>query len=121
MKQILLLFIFTFFSLVIFSQENERLPNYRSQTSKELRSHLDLKVFPNPVTGQKVTIEIGNEKLSELRISNIAGKVVVLKKFLIPENKIEISLDNTPNGIYLIQVKTSSNSLVAKKLIVSGR
>ena len=80
-----------------------------------------IKVFPNPCTGQKLTIELNNEELTELRISNIAGKVVILKKFLIPVNKIDISLDNTPNGIYLIQAKTASNKLVAKKLVVSGR
>lgn len=122
MKQILLLFIFTFFSMASFSQETEeRQSNYWNQASKDVRSQIDLKVFPNPVTGQKFTIEIDNQELSEIRISNIAGKAVVLKKFLTPINKIEISLQNIPNGIYIIQAKTSTNSLAAKKLIVSGR
>ena len=121
MKQILLLFIFAFISFTGFSQMSERHSTQLKKTPTEINAQIDLKVFPNPCTGRKLTVEIDNKELAELRISNIAGKVVILKRFLIPVNKVEINMDNTPNGIYLIQAKTSDNKLVARKLIVSGQ
>lgn len=120
MKQILLLIIFTLVTLTGFSQLRENRLGQQNNASREIHQSVDLKVYPNPCTGQKLTIETGNEELTEIRISNITGKVILLKRVIVPLNKIEISLDNTPNGIYLIQAKTSSNKLVAKKLIVSA-
>ncbi len=121
MKQILFLFIFSLITLTVFAQSQEGQSNQWDQTIKEIKAQVDLKVFPNPCTGQKLTVETDNGELIELKISNIVGKVVMLKKFLAPVKRIEINLYNTPNGIYLLQAKTPDNKIVAKKLIVSGR
>ncbi|QGY43426.1 T9SS type A sorting domain-containing protein [Maribellus comscasis] len=121
MKHILLLLIFSFISFAGFSQTQKNESSRWNKTSLDINTQIELKVFPNPCTGQKLTVEIDNEELTELRITNIAGKVVMLKKYLIPVNKVELSLDNTPNGIYLIQIKTTANKLMARKLIVSAR
>ncbi|MCG6187965.1 T9SS type A sorting domain-containing protein [Maribellus maritimus] len=121
MKQILLLLIFSFISFVGFSQTQENESSHWNKNSLDINAKIDLKVFPNPCTGQKLTVEIDNEELTELRITNIAGKVVILKKYIIPVDRVELSLNNTPNGLYLIQVKTTENKLMAKKLIVSAR
>ena len=80
----------------------------------------DLKIYPNPCTDQKVTIQLNNDKLSEIRLTNITGKVVLIKNYQVPVSKQELMLGNFPDGIYLVQVRTSQNKIIVKKLVISG-
>jgi hypothetical protein len=61
-----------------------------------------------------------NQELSEIKITNITGKQIYFKKLVIPESKKQIQFENIPNGVYLIQIKTTENKLVAKKLLVAS-
>jgi hypothetical protein len=121
MKQFILLLLFVLIQFAGFSQSHENQAQTWNRASGQVNGQPDLAIFPNPCTGQKLTIEISKGELTEIRVSNIAGKLVMFKQFVIPVNKVELTLENTPNGIYLIQVKTSDHKLVAKKLIVTGR
>ena len=79
----------------------------------------ELKVYPNPCKQEKVTIESNSNNISEISITNIAGKQVYLKKFITPEHKIQVELSELPNGIYLVKTKTMDEKQVVKKLIVA--
>lgn len=79
-----------------------------------------LTVYPNPSKDKKVTVELKNEELSEIKITNITGKEVFLQKLFIPVNKIQIELNNIPNGIYLLQAKSTNNRTIVKKLLISS-
>lgn len=120
MKQIILIVAFLFISISGFSQLAKENPSTWNNFTEKVNEKPELKIFPNPCTQQKITLELNNEELAEVRISNITGKVVLFKKYVIPINKVELALENTPDGIYLIQIKTSRGKAVAKKLIVSG-
>jgi hypothetical protein len=79
-----------------------------------------LTVYPNPSKDKKVTVELKNEELSEIKITNITGKEVFLQKLYVPVYKIQIELSNIPNGIYLLQAKSTNNKTIVKKLLISS-
>jgi hypothetical protein len=83
-------------------------------------NQMDLKVFPNPVLNKKFTVELGNNTISEIRISNIAGVQVYDKKFLTPLNRYEVIVDQIPDGIYFLRVNADNNSSKTVKLLISS-
>jgi|GEM_PF-687092 len=83
------------------------------------KADTELRIFPNPVRNEKVTLTLHPSEITEIKVVNIAGKEVIKKKFTIPLKKTTLQLSDVPNGIYIIQVKTSDNGVIAQKLIVS--
>ena len=119
MKRIILILIISAFSISGFTQNpSNNSTNWNSTFQKD---DLDsqLKIYPNPCKQEKLTLEFNSQEIDELRITNIAGKEVLVKKFEFPENKKQIELNNISNGIYLIRVKTTDDKSVIKKLIVA--
>ena len=80
----------------------------------------DFKVYPNPVTGQKFTIESTRQPLTEIRISNIAGKPVYQKKLNPAVTRFEVMANELPAGIYLLNIKTADHSSRTVKLLING-
>lgn len=79
----------------------------------------EVKVYPNPCKNDKVTIEFSEKEISEIRLSNITGKQVLLNKYDFPLPKIQLRLNEIPNGIYLLQITTTDNKHTVKKLMIS--
>ncbi len=74
-----------------------------------------IKIYPNPTTsGINITLpqQIGNTVVS---VSDMLGKRVLNKTF--NKNNIYLKLENTPPGIYFVQIKTPSKTFVNKILI----
>ncbi|WP_340111204.1 T9SS type A sorting domain-containing protein [Maribellus mangrovi] len=86
-------------------------------SNEELKS--DLKVYPNPVKNNQVTIDFQTKRMVEVRLVNITGEEVLRKQFDFPEQKKTIKLNSIPNGIYILQIKTSEEKLISKKLMIS--
>jgi len=82
-------------------------------------SSLEMKVFPNPVQNRRFTLELSNQVLSEIRITNIAGIQVFQKKFTTPVNRYQVLLDQIPDGIYLLRVTSGENLSRTTKLLVT--
>ncbi|MBT3382418.1 MAG: T9SS type A sorting domain-containing protein [Prolixibacteraceae bacterium] len=120
MKKFILIISFFTFYISGFSNNSTGNSNAWDSDFKTEQIQPEVKLYPNPVKNQKVTIETINQELIEIRLTNIAGKEILLKTFDFGVNKHLIRLENIPNGIYLIQVKTSENKTVVKKLIVSA-
>ena len=76
----------------------------------------DVKIYPNPTSG-KFTLSCDDfiNENPRVRITNIAGQIIINKSLYNSENQIDIS--NYPNGIYLIKVDTDKHS-VSKKIIL---
>ena len=91
-----------------------------SGTAHKVEIQPVLTVYPNPSKDKKIIVELKNDELSEIKITNITGKEVFLQKLFIPVNKIQIELNNTPNGIYLLQAKSTTNKTIVKKLLISS-
>jgi hypothetical protein len=76
----------------------------------ESNSQLDVRVFPNPVDNKWFTVELSSQNIQEIRITNIAGATVYIRKFQGHVSMYRVNLENVPNGIYLLRV-TSDNLL----------
>lgn len=119
MKKIILLIIISVWSFTGFSKAgfyNSSVPNYFIQDED---SSNQVKIYPNPCKQEKVTIEFSSFEIAEVKISNIAGKEVLVKKFEFTQNKELLPLTDIPNGIYLLRIKTTDNKLVVKKLMIA--
>lgn len=120
MKQFILITLLSTFSVFAFPQ-NSFSATSNSSASFEIENELtdEVKVYPNPVKQGKLTIEFSEKEITEVRITNIAGKEVLTKIFDFPENKKQIQLTEIPNGIYLMKIKTFDAQQVVKKIIVA--
>ncbi|MFZ5431369.1 MAG: T9SS type A sorting domain-containing protein [Bacteroidota bacterium] len=87
----------------------------------DLNSMLDVRVYPNPVTDRRLNIELTDQSIQELRISNIAGSVVYSKKFQVPVTKHQVTLDNVPSGVYLLRVISDGNLTRTTKLMIRNQ
>ena len=81
----------------------------------------EIKVFPNPVTEKWFTVEVSDQNLQEIRITNIAGSVVFVRKFQGMVNRHRVTIDNIPSGIYLVRVTTDTNQTKTSKLLVKNQ
>uniref|UniRef100_UPI003217D910 T9SS type A sorting domain-containing protein n=1 Tax=uncultured Draconibacterium sp. TaxID=1573823 RepID=UPI003217D910 len=79
----------------------------------------ELEIYPNPCKNNKITVDFNSNEISEIRLTNITGKQVLLRNFKTPTYKTQILLNEIPNGIYIIQVISSDKLKVVKKLIIS--
>ena len=79
----------------------------------------EVKIYPNPCKNSRVTIDYHSIDIKEIRMTNIAGKQVYFKTYNLPSPKIELKLDQIPNGIYLVQITTNDNTRTVKKLLIS--
>lgn len=120
MKKIILILFVSFFYLSGISQNSwGNTFSLDNSISEDERTQLEAKIYPNPCKTQKVTIEFASKEIAEIGITNIAGKEVLVEELQFPSNKKIIQLNEIPNGIYLIRIKTTDNKQVVKKLIVS--
>jgi hypothetical protein len=119
MKRFLHIILFSVFILFTFAASPIN-GNWPQHDGKPLESN-ELKVYPNPTENGRVTIELNNGMISEIRLINIAGKEAAFQKMDFDTPKYTLELLNVPNGIYFIRVKTAEQKVVVKKLVVSGR
>jgi hypothetical protein len=118
--RIFLLILFLTFSVQVFSQRLQATSSgWNNQLTEESSLSMELRVYPNPSTDGKITIELNNQEISEVRLTNITGKEVFLKKFQLAENKKQIQLNDIPNGLYIIRIITSDQKQVMKKLMIA--
>ena len=121
-KTILLILITLSFSISGFSQ-TERNNSFVSETPRveAIGNSAEVKIYPNPVKNQKVTVEFSKLEITQIKINNIAGKEVFNQKFDYPETKKMVRLSDVPNGVYLIRIKTSNDQMLVKKLVVTNQ
>lgn len=96
--------------------------NYMSWSninSEENSLNTEVKIYPNPVKGEFVTIEFNKREIKEISLTNITGKEVLLKTYPFFESKKQVQLNDIPNGIYFLKIKTTEDKIVIKKLMVS--
>jgi hypothetical protein len=84
-------------------------------------NRFELKIYPNPTETGRITLEMKTGEIEEIRLIDIAGKEVITRKIDFGTPKYLLLLDEVPNGIYFVRVKTTENKVVVKKLVVSSR
>jgi hypothetical protein len=122
MKQVLLIIVILIIQITGYSQEfsgNSSGWNNSIVVESE-KSQPELKIYPNPCKDKKVTLEFNADLLSEIRLVNIIGKEILIKRLEIPVTRVQLELTDIPNGIYMVQVKTTNERIVVKKLLIAG-
>lgn len=92
---------------------------WNNSISDKEKIEFELKLYPNPCKNSKVTVDFQSKEISEIRLTNITGKQVLMKEYKFPTHKTQLQLLDIPNGMYLIQIKTTDNKTHVKKLLVS--
>lgn len=87
----------------------------------EPNSAFEIRVFPNPVQDRRVNIEMTEQAIQEIRITNIAGSVVFARRFQVPVNRHQIVLENVPSGVYLLRIISDNNLTRTTKLTVRNQ
>lgn len=118
MKKIILLIIISTLYFSGFAQ-NSAAEAWQNGDLQGNISAFEPKIYPNPCKQEIVTIELYEQEISEIRITNIAGKEVMLKKYPFAENKKQIQISEIPNGIYIVKIKTTDDKFLVKKLMVA--
>jgi len=88
-----------------------------STGEKEIMGDLkEVLVFPNPSQGT-INIALTSKVESTIEVYNVVGKLVYQAK---PFNTqlITIDVNNQPNGVYFVNIKTG-NDIVTKKIVLS--
>lgn len=122
MKKFTLIFIIASLTLSGFTQNSTGSSSgWNNINFEENNTSTELRIYPNPCTDNKLTIEFNYQEITEIRLTSITGKEVFLKKFQFAESKKQILLNDIPNGIYIVKITTSDQKMVVKKLMVSKK
>ena len=73
----------------------------------------DIIVYPNPANNN---IYIKGAEINEVKVFNIMG-VVVREQLFNADLECKIDINNIANGIYTVQVKTTTGNIVVKKFV----
>lgn len=120
MKQLILLIILSFLTSTGFAGKPVNFL-FDQKPSFSESSQFDLKIYPNPTETGRITLEMNTGEISEIRLINIAGKEILTRNIEFGTPRYQLSLEDIPNGIYFVRVKTTENKVVVKKLVVSSR
>lgn len=84
-----------------------------SNSTKELEDN-SIEVFPNPFNDRVVITS--DEQIKNLMLYNQLG-VLILEKNNISNNRIELSLEHLPHGIYYLQGSSKEGKVFLEKLV----
>ncbi|MFH1005109.1 MAG: T9SS type A sorting domain-containing protein, partial [Bacteroidota bacterium] len=76
--------------------------------------------YPNPSDGNIfMHVDLPNINSIDVTIYNAIGEAVLSKKIIVPSGReIKLDMNNNPDGIYLIEVKTDEGN-ITKKIIIN--
>jgi hypothetical protein len=73
-------------------------------------------VFPNPSSRElNIKLSEGNQRLSNYRIYDLQGKLILQNSINSPQNKIDIQ--NLSSGVYIIEAQTNSGAVYRTKFV----
>ncbi len=121
MKQLILFIILSFFTFSGFANGPVNFLFDQKPSVSYETSQFELKIYPNPTETGRITLEMNTGEISEIRLVNIAGKEILTRKVEFGTPRYQLSLEDIPNGIYFVRVKTTEHKVVVKKLVVSSR
>ncbi len=94
-----------------------KVETYSVGTTKtnETDKNLIYKLYPNP-TNDNIFVELNSEELagSEIKVTDITGKVILNHKITIKDSKIELNLRDYNSGVYMMKLENNKNIIVRK-------
>lgn len=126
-KILLSTFFFVFFLTTITSQTildndfekgNTVMSSIETRKKAQVSKKIVIKIFPNPIKNNTVHIQFATTIfIHTIKIYDILGKGVFIKKITSSENKISLK-PNLSSGIYILKINTRDNGSISKKMIV---
>jgi hypothetical protein len=101
-------------------KSNDLKYNYNFQTRvglAEQSSLVNLKVYPNP-TSDQITISTKVNRINQIRIVDLAGRVVFENQSALNSNEVTIPVRQLNNGTYILTV-TSNGQQKSQKIVVN--
>jgi hypothetical protein len=86
--------------------------------AEQAKNKIDFDIFPNP-SKDKFQVRSDNEKIQQLRITDLQGKTVYQNQSAINSNMVTISTAALPEGTYILQISTGKQT--GSKTIVVHR
>ena len=83
----------------------------------ENSTSIDLKIYPNPTSNQ-ITIATKGNRINQIRIVDLAGRVVFENQSTLNANEISVPVHQLENGTYILTV-TSNGQQKSEKIVVS--
>lgn len=95
--------------------------NIKANNGRIIRSgELEFKVYPNPVNGEEISIDIALPNVSSvIYVRDITGRVVATQNVNVSAGTLNMSVSNLTNGIYFVSVETDEEVLATQKLVVT--
>ena len=92
------------------------LSNIPVNVDEQVKNELELSVFPNPVTGDVVTIQTGFTGSADVIVSDMTGKMVLQQNLQNTDTNGAIRLDvsTLAPGMYTVSVKSDGNVATAR-------
>ncbi|NBG66059.1 T9SS type A sorting domain-containing protein [Acidiluteibacter ferrifornacis] len=94
--------------------------NYNYQTRVGLAEHssfANFKIYPNP-TSDQITISTKGNRINQIRIVDLSGKVVFENQSTLNANEIKVPIHQLENGTYILTV-TSNGQQKSEKVVVN--
>ena len=76
----------------------------------------EIKIYPNPANNS-LQVTIGNEHVTDVKIYDLLGKQIKIEELKRINDALQIDVSNLKEGVYFVDVKTSTEVLT-KKLII---
>lgn len=83
--------------------------------TNETDNNLIYKVYPNP-TNDNIFVELNSAELagSEIKVTDVTGKVILNHRITNKDRKIELNLRNYNSGVYMMKLENNKNTIVRK-------
>ncbi|MEM9917362.1 MAG: T9SS type A sorting domain-containing protein [Bacteroidota bacterium] len=89
----------------------------RLSTSVQTLPDLQMQLYPNP-TSNLLHIQLSDNSLSDLRMTDLKGEVVLQKSLSSPQAHYELSLNALANGFYLLEGRLTDGQQFVEKIII---
>jgi len=111
----------TYFGSLTLQPYKSKILLKKSITAKldtEVAALMDVKIFPNPTT-DNISIQFNNpiEETIHYELINAQGQKLIIGDLPINTSVKQIYLDNTPNGMYVLSLKSKSTSTTQKIIV----
>ena len=86
----------------------------------EITLNQNVYIYPNPSSGDFIiNVENAGVSVADVSVYNALGEAIIQKRIIVPSGgEMKVDLNNKPDGIYMIKMKTSAGT-VTKKVILN--
>lgn len=88
-----------------------------SSSVSEIQTSMNVTILPNPVTNSQFTVN-ASFAISSVQVVSVVGQTVYSSDFVTRSREIKVQLNDMPQGIYLVKIRSAENQSVVKKIIL---